>query len=82
MYIKTQNNTLVNMDKIVSIDILNSINTHNAEIRAKTDKFEFEIYSGDINNVEDAFNTIQEGLIKEATLIDFSDEESSINMEK
>ena len=74
MYIKTQNNTLVNMDKIVSVDILNSINTHYAEIRAKTDKIEFEIYGGDIDSVEDAFHTIQEGLIKGASFIDFSKE--------
>jgi hypothetical protein len=72
MYIKTQNNTLLNMDRVVCMDILKSINTYHAEIRAKADEFEFEIYSGDINDVEDAYYTIQEGLIKGASLIDFS----------
>lgn len=74
MYIKTQNNILLNMDKIVYIDILNSLNTHHAEIRAKSDNLEFEIYNGDIGSVEDAFHTIQEGLIKGASFIDFSEE--------
>jgi hypothetical protein len=54
------------------MDILKSINSYHAEIRAKADGFEFEIYSGDINDVENAFYTIQEGLIKGATFIDYS----------
>ena len=74
MYIKTQNNTLLNMDRVVCMDILKSINTYHAEIRAKADGFEFEIYGGDINDVEDAFYTIQEGFIKGASFIDFSKE--------
>ena len=74
MYIKTQNNTLLNMDRVVCMDILKSINTYHAEIRAKADGFEFEIYSGDIDDVEDAFYTIQEGIIKCASFIDFSKE--------
>jgi hypothetical protein len=72
MYIKTQNNTILNMDRVVCMDILKSINTHHAEIRAKADEFEFEIYRGDVNDVEDVFHTIQEGLIKGASFIDFS----------
>jgi hypothetical protein len=72
MYIKTQNNTFLNMDRVVCMDILKSINSYHAEIRAKADGFEFEIYGGDINDVEDAFYTIQEGLIKGASFIDFS----------
>lgn len=72
MYIKTQNNTLLNMNRVTCMDILKSINSYHAEIRAKADGFEFEIYRGDIDDVEDAFHTIQEGLIKGATFIDFS----------
>ena len=71
MYIKTQNNTILNMGRVVCMDILKSINTYHAEIRAKADELELEIYSGDVNDVEDAFYTIQEGLIKGATFIDF-----------
>lgn len=72
MFVKTQNNTLLNMNRVTCMDILKSINSYHAEIRAKADGFEFEIYSGDINDVEDAFYTIQEGLIKGATFIDYS----------
>ena len=74
MYVKTQNNTLLNVDRVVCMNILKSINTYHAEIRAKADGFEFEIYSGDIDSVKDAFHTIQEGLIKGASFIDFSKE--------
>ena len=72
MFVKTQNNTLLNMNRVTCMDILKSINTYYAEIRAKADGFEFEIYSGDMNDVEDAYHTIQEGLIKGASFIDFS----------
>lgn len=72
MFVKTQNNTLLNMDRVTCMDILKSINSYHAEIRAKADGFEFGIYSGDIDDVEDAFYTIQEGLIKGASFIDFS----------
>lgn len=72
MFIKTQNNTLLNMDRVTCMDILKSINNYHAEIRAKADEFEFEIYGGDINDVEDAFYTIQEALINGASFIDFS----------
>ena len=60
------------MNRVTCMDILKSINTYYAEIRAKADGFEFEIYSGDMNDVEDAYHTIQEGLIKGASFIDFS----------
>ena len=72
MFIKTQNNTILNMDRVTCMDILKSINTHFAEIRAKADGFEFGIYRGDIDDVEDAFYTIQEGLVAGATFIDFN----------
>lgn len=72
MYVKTQNSTLLNMDRVTCMDILKSINSYHAEIRAKADGFEFEIYRGNIDDVEDAFHTIQEGLIKGASFIDFS----------
>lgn len=74
MYIKTQNNTILNMDRVTCMDIIKSINTYYAEIKAKADGFEFEIYRGDISDVEGAFYTIQEGLIKGASFIDFSKE--------
>jgi hypothetical protein len=54
------------------MDILKSINSYQAEIRAKADGFEFGIYVGNIDDVEDAFYTIQEGLIQGASFIDFS----------
>ena len=72
MYIKTQNNTLLNMGRVTCMDILKSVNNCYAQIRAKVDGFEFEIYSGDISDVEDAYCTIQEGLIKGASFIDFN----------
>lgn len=72
MYVKTQNSTLLNMDRVTCMDILKSINSYYTEIRAKADGFEFEIYRGNIDDVEDAFHTIQEGLIKGASFIDFS----------
>lgn len=71
MFVRTQNNTLLNMDRVTCMDILKSINSYHAEIRAKADGFEFEIYRGDINDVEDAFYTIQKGLTKGASFIDF-----------
>lgn len=74
MYIITQGNTILNMDKVVCMDILKSINTYHAEIRAKADGFEFSIYEGEVNDVTDAFHTIKEGLIKGASLIDFNKE--------
>lgn len=74
MFIKTQNNTLLNMDRVICMDIIKYLNMHQAEIRAKADGFEFEIYRGDISDVEDAFHTIEEGLIKGASFIDFSKE--------
>lgn len=75
MYVKTQNNTLLNMDRVVCVDILKSINSYHAEIRAKADEFEFEIYSGNIDEVEDAFHTLEEGLVKKAQLISYSEED-------
>ena len=74
MYIVTQDNTLLNMDRVVCMDILKSINTNHAEIRAKADGFEFSIYGGEVNDAIDAFHTIKEGLVKGASLIDFSKE--------
>ena len=74
MYIITQNNTLLNMNRVVCMDILKSINTYHAEIRAKADGFEFNIYAGEVNDVIDAFHTIKEGLVQGASFIDFSKE--------
>ena len=72
MFIKTQNETILNMNRVTCIDILKSINSYHDEIRAKADGFEFVIYAGNIDDVEDAFYSIQEGLIKGASFIDFS----------
>lgn len=72
MFIKTQNETILNMNRVTCMDILKSINSYHAEIRAKADGFEFGIYAGNIDDVEDAFYSIQEGLIKGASFIDFS----------
>ena len=74
MFIKTQNETILNMDRVTCCDILKSLDRNYADIRAKADGYEFEIYSGTPDNVEDAFHTIQEGLIKGASFIDFSKE--------
>lgn len=72
MFIKTQNETILNLDRVICCDILKSLNRNYADIRAISDGHEFEIYSGTPADVEDAFYTIQEGLTKGASFIDFS----------
>lgn len=72
MFIKTQEGTLLNFDKITCCDVLENYRLGTASIKTKLDGMEFEIYHGSSTSVEDAFNTLTEGIVKGASLIDFS----------
>ena len=73
MYIKTQNNLLVNCDKVSYFRVSN----HYSEgvydyIEAVIDSNHIKIYEGKEIDVRDAFNEISMGLIRGASLIDYS----------
>lgn len=72
MFIKTQSNTLLNLGRVTCLDVLKCWNENSATVKAKADGYDFDIYSGTIEEAEDAFHTIQEGLIHGASLIDYS----------
>lgn len=73
MFIKTKFNELVNADNINSFKIIKSLNTCNAEIVGYGNKIGYEIFSGTIQEVEEAYKLLIEGLAKGASLISYKD---------
>lgn len=72
MFIKTQSGTILNFDRLICCDVVECREI--ATIKAKINDLDFEIYQGTFEDAHEAFHTIEEGLIKGASLIDFSKE--------
>lgn len=70
MFIVTQNDAILNMDKTTHIYV-----GHYKEksiVKCQIEGFNFDIYEGTKEDVEGAFYTIKEGLIKGAAMVDFT----------
>ena len=72
MFIVTQSGTILNCDKMICMDLIPYNRNNTGVIKFKSEGYDFDIYSGIKSDAEDAMHTIKEGLIKGATLIDFS----------
>ena len=75
MYIKTQNNLLINCDKVSyfkSCSYYSDAEGVYDYIEAVIDSNHIKIYEGKEIDVRDAFNEISMGLIRGASLIDYS----------
>ena len=74
MFIVTQAGTILNCDRMVCMDLITYDRNNTGVIKFKSNDIDFDVYSGIKADAEDAMYTIKEGLIKGATLIDFSEE--------
>jgi hypothetical protein len=72
MFVKTQSESIVNMDSVVMVNVVKYLNKDRGELTLYLDGITLQAYIGTIEEAEDAFYTIQEGLIKGATFIDYS----------
>lgn len=75
MFIKTQDNTLINMNSVAFINVTKYLNMNKATLKAYMDGITLDVYTGSIGEAEDAFHTLEEGLIKKAQLISYSEED-------
>ena len=73
MFVITQTNTVLNLNNMTCLDVIKYLNCDKADIKTKIDNYEFTIYTGTIEDTESAYHNIIEGLIHNATLIDFSE---------
>lgn len=73
MFIQTRSDELIHVDNINSFKIIKSLNTCNAEIIGYGNKVCYEIFSGTIQQVEEAYKLLLEGLAKGASLISYKD---------
>lgn len=74
MFIVTQAGTILNCDNMICIDLIAYNRNSSGVIKFKSEGYDFDVYSGTEADAKDAMYTIKEGLIKGATLIDFSKE--------
>lgn len=72
MFVKTQDNSIVNMDKVIFAQVGKYLNRDMGTLNLQMEGYCMEAYRGTIEEAEDAFNTLTEGLIHGATLIDYS----------
>ena len=72
MFIITQNGTILNCDRMTCMGLILHNISNTGVIKFKSNDIDFDVYSGLKADAEDAMHTIKEGLIKGATLIDFS----------
>ena len=72
MFVKTQEGTIVNMDSVVFSNVVKYINKDKGELTLYLDGITFQAYVGTIEEAEDAFHTLEEGLIHGASFIDYS----------
>ena len=72
MFVKTQEGTIVNMDNVAFANVVKYINRDKGELTLYLDGITFQAYVGTIEEAEDAFNTLEEGLVRGASLIDYS----------
>ena len=70
MFIKTKNGSIVNMDKVVYAQVVKYINV--ATLDLHMDNLCIEAYKGTVEDVEEAFQILTEGLMHGASLIDYS----------
>ena len=72
MFVKTQSNTLINLDRATCLDLLKYLNRDCATIKVKIDGCDFDIYTGTTEEAENAFHTLEEALIHGASFVDYS----------
>lgn len=71
MFIVTQNDAILNMDKTTHI-YLAHYKGNKSIVKCQMEGFDFDIYEGTKEDAEGAFYTIKEGLIKGAAMVDFT----------
>ena len=72
MFVKTQDNSIVNMDKVIFAQVGKYLNQDMGTLNLHMEGFCMEAYRGTIEEAEDAFLTLTEGLIYGASFIDYS----------
>lgn len=72
MFVKTQEGTIVNMDSVAFSNVVKYINRDKGELTLYLDGITFQAYVGTIEEAEDAFHTLEEGLIHGASFVDYS----------
>lgn len=72
MFIKTQDNQIVNMDKVIFVQVGKYLNKDRGQLNLHMDGMCISAYEGTIDDAEGAFTTLEEALIKGASFIDYS----------
>ena len=72
MFIKTQEGTIVNMNSMAFANVVKYINRDKGELILYLDGMNIQAYVGTIEEAEDAFHTLEEGLIHGASFVDYS----------
>ena len=72
MFVKTQSKSIVNMNSVVMANVVKYLNKDKGELTLYLDGMTLQAYIGTVEEAEDAFHTLEEGLIHGASLVDYS----------